>query len=263
MTKQTFGVYLLLMMWAGGLSADGLFPGRSQYKSVEVIELKALHDQLSSIAVVDVRSEYEFETLRIAGAINIPVADPDFAKRVRNIRGVTGKRIVFYCNGHTCMKSYQAARQAKLAKIPDVAAFDAGVFDWAKAFPNETLLLGKTLVTADRLLSKEKLATHELDPKQFADYADRGGNSIVILDVRDRFQRAAVGLFPFKETWIPLDQPNRVADVIDRAARSGQTLLVYDEVGKQVKWLQYRLEEAGLKKYFFMKGGAKAYIDGI
>ena len=41
-----------------------------------------------------------------------------------------------------------------------------------------------------------------------------------------------------------------------KAARSGDNMYVYDEAGKQVRWLMYRLEQAGVKDYYFMKGGA-------
>jgi hypothetical protein len=34
-------------------------------------------------------------------------------------------------------------------------------------------------------------------------------------------------------------------------------------VGKQVRWLQYELEKAGLKKYYFMKKGASGYYDSL
>ena len=105
-----------------------------------------------------------------------------------------------------------------------------------------------------RLISGKKFTAHQLGPKEFA---KRVGPSTMVIDVRDSYQRAAVGLFPFEEKWIPLSQKGRLSDQIDRARRNGKTLLIYDEVGKQVRWLQYRLEQAGVKKYYFMKGGAK------
>ncbi|MEK7816390.1 MAG: hypothetical protein AAB294_06180, partial [Pseudomonadota bacterium] len=49
--------------------------------------------------------------------------------------------------------------------------------------------------------------------------------------------------------------------IIERAKKEKKTLLVYDQVGKQVQWFQYYLESRGLKDYYFMKGGAQAYSD--
>jgi len=250
---------LILLGVSGAYAAEG-FPGRPQYPDVEIIELQDLYNQFDKVAIIDVRSEYEYETLRIKNAINIPVAHTSFSKDIRNIRSVTNKPLVFYCNGHSCMKSYKAARKAKLAKVPSCYAFDAGVFDWAKTYPKDTVLLGKELRDANRLISGKKFTAHQLGPKEFA---KRVGPSTMVIDVRDSYQRAAVGLFPFEEKWIPLSQKGRLSDHIDRAKRNGKTLLIYDEVGKQVRWLQYRLEQAGVKKYYFMKGGASAYIDSI
>ena len=47
----------------------------------------------------------------------------------------------------------------------------------------------------------------------------------------------------------------------ERARKRGKTLLIYDEVGKQVRWLQYTLERYGIEQYYFMQGGAKGYYD--
>ncbi len=39
-----------------------------------------------------------------------------------------------------------------------------------------------------------------------------------------------------------------------------QTLLIFDQVGKQVRWLMYNLELAGIKNYYFLRGGANSVI---
>ena len=252
----------ILILFSAIAQADEGFPGRPKYPDVNIIELEELYKRRQKVAIVDVRSEYEYETLRIKGAINIPVASPGFSKDVRNIRGVTNKDVVFYCNGHTCMKSYKAARKAKLAKIDRVFAFDAGIFDWAGKYPEEAVLLGEPLRDTSRLISKKDFKARLLSPREFAARVNsrHGKDRYLVLDVRDRFQRAAVGLFPFQEKWAPLDQKFKLGEYIDHARKNGKTLLIYDEVGKQVRWLQYRLEKAGLRKYYFMKGGANAYI---
>ncbi|MDX1803386.1 MAG: glycerol-3-phosphate 1-O-acyltransferase, partial [Alcanivorax sp.] len=41
------------------------------------------------------------------------------------------------------------------------------------------------------------------------------------------------------------------------------TLLIYDAVGKQVRWLQYMLEAEGVKDYYFMQGGAKSFYEKV
>ena len=77
----------------------------------------------------------------------------------------------------------------------------------------------------------------------------------VVIDVRDEFQREHTILVDTTKN-IPLGKVNIFAK---RQAAQGKTLLIYDAVGKQVKWLQYYLEKIKIKDYFFMKKGVKGY----
>ena len=74
------------------------FPGRSleKYTMVPVIELEDLHRRRDEFTVVDARSSFEFDTLRIKGAVNIPVTAEDFELAVRELREQTGKPIAFH-----------------------------------------------------------------------------------------------------------------------------------------------------------------------
>jgi rhodanese-related sulfurtransferase len=207
--------------------------------------------------VVDVRSPYEFETLRVKGAVNVPVSDVKFVDKVRALRGDTQKPLVFYCNGKTCAKSYDAARKATLSgKLTSCYAYDAGIFEWARTHGELTELLGKNPIAKTDLIEDNKFKAHLLDPKEFQ--ARIGANAIV-LDVRDPAQRD-VALFPFKEKRISLDRKKEMAEVVEQAKRENKTLLVYDKVGHQVQWVQYHLEKSGLQNYYFMKGGEEAYF---
>lgn len=255
-----FFCLLLLQIPLATNAAD--FPGRPNYPDVKPMELADLAKKFDNVIVVDARSQYEYDTLHIKSAVNIPVSSPNFAKQVRDISQLTKKPLVFYCNGHTCMKSYKAARAAKLAGVVDCYAYDAGVFDWAKNNPGKTVLLGKAMKSANQLLSKTKLKKHTITPKEFSVMVEKK-NNVQTIDVRSRFQRAGVGLFPFNEKWVPLEKTSDLEKALEEAATRKKTLLIYDEVGKQVRWLQYRLEEMGVRKYYFMKGGAAGYIKSI
>ena len=116
----------LLMTWAFPLLAAPApapqkeeFPGRGLYPLVSYIDIKDLYKRFNEVIIVDVRSSYEFETLRLKGAINIPLASPTFVERMRNLRSKELKPIVVYCNGKTCMKSYKAALKCSVNKIQD------------------------------------------------------------------------------------------------------------------------------------------------
>jgi hypothetical protein len=84
-----------------------------------------------------------------------------------------------------------------------------------------------------------------------------------VIDVRDKFQRAGIGFYPGLEKWASLDDRRKLNRYIEKAKYENKTLFIYDEVGSQVRWLQYALEKAGIKNYYFMEKGARAYYDMI
>lgn len=238
-------------------SAETTFPYRKRYPDVPLLETAELYKRLNKVTVVDVRSNYEYQTLRIKGAVNISSSDRDFPLRVKALREKTNNAIVFYCNGVTCHKSYDAALLAKNNRVDDVYAYDAGVFAWAKAYPEHTELLGKSPVNAADLIDATDFNARLLAP---ADFIAKAAGNAIVLDVRDRRQRDNP-LFPLHERRAELDDKAQLMQAIDQAKKEQKTLLVYDAAGKQVQWLQYELQALGTKDYYFMKGGAEAFWD--
>ena len=254
------GIFLSISI-ASAATQD--FPGRSKFPKIPVYEIAELKDALDRVVIVDSRSQYEFETLRIKGAKNIPVASKTFEANLAKLRASTEKPIVFYCNGRTCFKSYIAAKKAQDAGIKNTFAFDAGIFEWATAYPHQAVLLSQSPVKASDLIPSKVFKSRLLDPDHFSEKATSQNHKSMVLDVRDKYQRAGVGFFPGKERWVSLDQKDRIIRYIQKAKKQNKTLYVYDEVGKQVRWLQYELEKAGLKNYYFMEKGASGYFDSI
>ena len=251
----------ILTVSADIIAADEGFPGREKYPDIPYIEIEQLHSVLSQVIVIDARSHYEYETLRIKSAVNIPVANGDFEERIKDLSDRYQKTLVFYCNGHRCMKSYIAAKKAISVGVTNVKAFDAGIFDWTKRYPRQSELLGQSPVDPRKLIAQKHFKERLLHPDAFSEHiADRRSESIVI-DVRDKFQRAGIGFYPGLERWASLDDRNKLNRFIEKAKREHKTLYIYDEVGKQVRWLQYALEKAGVKNYYFMERGARAYYD--
>ncbi len=248
--------FLLLLFIAPLHAQDDGFPGRAIYPKVPVIETEQLARDFERYNIVDARSNYEYDTLRIDGAVNIPLNKPGFARKLRKLTQ-NGKPVAFYCNGHSCYKSYKAAQKAQRAGINNVFAYDAGIFDWTRAYPERAVLLGQKPVDLNRLISKDQLKQHLLQPDEFARLAQ---GDVEILDVRDSAQRGLIEIFPFRQTNIALDDGKRLDRFLERVKESGKTLLVYDAAGKQVRWLQYRLERAGIQDYWFMKGGMKNWF---
>jgi rhodanese-related sulfurtransferase len=235
------------------------FPGRDLYPLVSIIELNELHRRFEEVTIVDVRSQYEYDTLRIKGAVNIPLSSPTFVEKMRELRVKESRPIVMYCNGKTCMKSYKAVLKCSVNKIENVHAFDAGIMDWARTYPKLAVLLGRNPVNPKHLISRDEFRKHLLSPDQYGDKV--ASTSAIVLDVRDRFQREGLSLFVGRERRAYLDDTKTLNRYINKAKRENKTLLVHDAAGKQVVWLQYYLKDKGLSKYYFMDGGTSAYYD--
>ena len=235
------------------------FPGRALYPSVSVIELEDLHRQFDQVVVVDVRSKYEFDTLRIKGAVNIPLSSPAFMEQIAELRKKDSRAIVVYCNGKTCMKSYKAVLKCSVNNIDKVYAYDAGIMDWARAYPQNAVLLGRSPVDTNKLISKDEFRKHLLSPDKYGEQV--ASSSAIVLDVRDRFQREGLSLFVGRERRAYLDDAKSLDRYIDKAKRENKTLLVHDAAGKQVVWLQYYLKDKGLHDFYFMEGGTSAYYE--
>ena len=240
------------------------FPGRPKYPDVKLYTKEDLFRDKDKVMIIDVRSSLEFDTLRVKGAKNIPVAKKDpFIEGVKALRKESQKPIVFYCNGRSCMKSYIASQLAQRAGVKNVYAYDAGVFEFAQAYPEQAELLGKSPIDPKDIIPKSAFKKRLLKPEEFSQRAYDMGDASLILDVRDKFQRGATGFFVNKERWASLDDQPKLKAYLRQAAAEKKTLFIYDEVGKQVRWLQYTLEEENIHDYYFMHHGAKAYWDTL
>jgi len=255
---KKFVTVLIGVLFSLPVVAADDFPGRKLYEDVKVVSVDELAKIRKDAHVVDVRTPYEYETIHIAGAINIPISKGDFVKDVSALRAKDEKPIVFYCNGHTCYKSYQAARKAQVYGVKGCYSFDAGIFDWANARPEDAVLLGKSPVDKSKLISKKAHKEHVISAADFEAKVKSG--NYYVLDVRSAIQRSAMGLFPFTEKWASLDDRDKIKAAVDDAKAQKKALLIYDNVGHQVSWLEYRLREMGVTDYQFMEGGAESYF---
>ena len=237
------------------------FPGRALFSTVTVMSLDDLAQKRADVHVVDVRSKYEYDTLHIADAVHIDLHDAEFVDKVKALQAQKDAPVVFYCNGKTCYKSYQACDKTLSAGVMNVYAYDAGIFDWAKAHPEASVLLGKSPVDPARLIDEARFKEHLLAPEKFGERVHAGG--VVVLDVSDPLQRAATALFPGEQRSIALDDTADLDTLMAEVIKSGKPLLVYDEAGKQIQWFQYYLEDRGVKSYYFMKGGSKAFFKEV
>jgi len=247
---------LLLAFFNLSYAQSNDFPGRTVYPKINVYETSQLLSSFDDVIIIDARSQYEYNVLHINTAINIPLSSKRFARDLASLNN-NGKPIVFYCNGHTCYKSYKAVLKAKQAGLSNVFSYDAGVFDWANAHPEKTTMLNVTPMDPANIIPKSDLKKHLLSPKEFQSKITE--NSI-ILDIRDTTQRGLLSLFPYRQKNISLEQREKLSQLFDKVLKKNLPLFIYDAAGKQVRWLQYYIEAKGIKNYYFMKGGFKKYF---
>jgi len=255
-------IVLLVLLSNQAVAADSEYPGRKIYINTPYITLEQLTREFNDVIVVDVRSGYEYSTLHVKNASNIPLKSKSFIKDVSGLRKQQPqKKIITYCNGKTCMKSYKAASKCRTNGIDNVFVFDAGIMDWAKANPNLSVLLNTSPIDPARLISKTKFTAKLLEPEKFFQRVNT--TKSFIIDVRDPLQRAGMPLFVGREKRAALDDTEKLKRLIAQAKQQQRPLYIYDEAGKQVRWLMYYLEDQGATDYYFMKGGAKAYFKSM
>lgn len=247
-----------LFLYSSVSTADDEFPGRKLYLAVPHIEIDKFADTFDNYRIVDVRSPYEFSILRIKGAINIPLASKSFIDEVKKLREAETRPIVMYCNGKTCMKSYKAVQKCRSNKIPNVIAYDRGIMDWARAYPDRAVLLEKTPIDPTKLISKSDFKKHLLEPDKFE--LDVFEKEPLVLDIRDSNQHEALSLFIGLEEHVNINNQTAISKYIKQSNRENRPLYIYDMAGKQVRWLQYLLENHHAKSYYFMKGGTREYF---
>lgn len=253
------GFFLLSASYAAMATESADYPLRDEYAvvGVKTISTQNLAKNFDRYVVVDVRSVYEYQTLHIAGAHSIPLTDSSFSEQVAALAANAKKPLVFYCNGTTCAKSYKAVVKTLQQNMKQTLAYDAGIFAWAEAEPTRTVLLGEPMKSAQQLIPEAEFKAHSLSPRDFYE-AVMGNNRAIVIDIRDAAQRAGISLFQMRDVHVPLDN-DQLKVWIDRAKTENRPLYFVDATGHQVQWLQYFLAAQGVRSYWFMTGGAKAF----
>jgi len=253
------GIFVSFFSTSSVVAKEG-FPGRAEFPEIPIYSKADLAKNFNDVVIVDSRSALEFETLRIKDAVNISVANRDFGTKIKALRNKTKKKIVFYCNGRSCFKSYKAAKAAMKNGVSNVVAYDAGVFEWAETYPKRAVLLGENPIDTSKIISKSKFKSRLIHPKAFTETVRSiPRKEFMVMDVRDMYQRAGISYFPGMEKWVSLDDKKKLIKYLNKAKDKNKTLYIYDEAGKQVRWLQYTLERENIKNYFFMAKGAKGF----
>jgi rhodanese-related sulfurtransferase len=232
------------------------YPLRAYYPEVPRISNSRLMADYDRAVIVDIRSRLEYEVGHINKAVLLPLDSDGFADRLQELRPKSAAEpLVFYCNGHSCAKSYQAAQLALSLGFVNVYAYDGGIFDWITEAPDRATLMDETPARGERVLSEKALDRRLLSFEDFERQA-KAPNTLVI-DIRDPFQREMVPRMADVRP-IPL---NALLELITSRIWSEKRLLFFDAVGKQVRWLQYFLKSYDYFDYGFLDGGISAIAD--
>jgi rhodanese-related sulfurtransferase len=169
-------------------AASDDFPLRAKYKDVQTISTEELIAKYDQVQIVDVRASVEYEVCKINTAVDLQVTKASFVTELEKIRAKDGdKTLVFYCNGHTCSKSYKAWVAADEAGFSNILAYDGGIFYWIEALPAKATLLGETPADPAKIIAKADFKAKSLTGPDFVAKAEAGG--VEVFDIRELLQR--------------------------------------------------------------------------
>jgi len=252
-SAMTLALLILPYCSFANSTLDESFPLRHVFTNLQFINSEDLNHEKKEHLIIDVRSNFEFEILHIDGAINIPISDMNFIPSLKRLTDKDSRPVVFYCNGIDCKKSYSAAIKARAYDFLNVKVYDSGMLAWAKKYPKSSVLLGNNMNSKEELISDAQFLKHNLPPGEFM---RKIGMEFWILDIREHFQRDIKIL----ENITYVTSINKFDILLKRAKKKKIKLLIYDAVGRQVRWVQYLLERKDFEDYFFLKGGVKNFV---
>lgn len=250
-STQLFHAVLLICVGVSvNIAAADDYPLRAKYPAVKVVSTEDLAKSFGDYIVVDVRSKMEYDVAHVNNAKHVNLSKESFVSDLEKVRAKNGdKPIAFYCNGHTCAKSYKASKKAADGGFSNIYCYDSGIFDWIKANPDKATLMGQTPAPADKIIPKSDLKKRMIS---FSDFKAKASQAnAMVIDIRDPFQRKVIPDVANLKN-VPLD------DLLGRLKNKeyqDKDLLVLDAVGKQVRWLQYHLEDSGYTNYSFLDKG--------
>ncbi len=182
-------VGLLFAAVAHGATTD--FPLRPFYPSVTTLNTEELRAIYANALVVDVRTPFEFSVIRIAKAVNIPLANGSLEQDLARHRSSDSSTpLVFYCNDSACSRAFRAAMTAQAAGYENVYVYDAGVFTWLQKDADRTVLLGNSPARPKQVISPKAFQKHQCDYNEFVRRSRL--TATVIIDIRNIYDRARI-----------------------------------------------------------------------
>lgn len=256
--KITVSALALGLALSTAHAADDPFPLRKEakYADLKFINIDEFEKEKGGAVVIDVRSQFEYDTIHIDGAKNVSINLMNFAAKVEELRKKKdpNKKILLYCNGAACTQSPDAGLALKTAGFDNFYVFDGGVGAFARKHPENTQFMGKPLGDASKLHAPTKLTERQVAYDKIV--GEQGNKNAVLIDVRENFFRKKV---PDLKGLIHLPL-SRIVPLLQAGKYKDKTVYFMDDSGHRLQWLQYHIEKYGYTNYHLLKGGLNAAL---
>lgn len=230
--------------------AESDYPLRPFYPAARIIDTEGLEQTYFNSIIVDVRSEFEYEVVRINKAKHVPLDNGDFIAAIKRLRApVSLTPLIFYCNDPACSRAFRAALLAQAAGFDNVYVYDAGVFSLLMAAPEKVTLMATTPAQPDMVIPDDYYEKVQIDFNEFKQKTSRIGSLVV--DIRDIYHR---DFEPDMDGIRNIPMESFLKAVTNRIWAE-KRLLIFDQNGEQSRWLQYFLQANGYTDYHFLRGG--------
>jgi rhodanese-related sulfurtransferase len=227
-----------------------VFPLRNEYKNLKYIGKKDLYSNINNFVVVDVRSNFEYDTIHINDSINIDFSNAGFLSSLQEFKNIE-KKIILYCNGFLCKKSYEAGKTAEENGFKNILVYDEGIYSWATSYPNKTTLLSKTPAELKFLPNENEIEKRSLSILEFKEKIKNSKNPLVI-DVREvKFRNNKLNLKDIRNIKI-----KNLISSLEEGKFGENSIFIFDSVGKQIEWIYIYIKKYSKEKdTWFLKGG--------
>jgi rhodanese-related sulfurtransferase len=236
------------------------FPLRPKYSRLSPITTEELASIYDKAIIVDCRYKMEFHVIRMDRAKSLPEVWMGEDNLLELRQKYDDKPLVFYSNDPSEKESYNAAAKAEKWGFKNIRVYDAGIFHWANNQPQRTFFFKEKLTpqtVASAFISEEQFKSVLLPTREFIERAKSGQYSVLDGREIEKIEKKPIKLENLQIMAIEL-----MANLLRRNIWSlpAANLLVFDGEGENIRWLQYYFELAGIKNYYFLKGGAQQWF---
>jgi rhodanese-related sulfurtransferase len=226
------------------------FPLRPFYPTVKTIDTDRFLEIYFNAIIIDVRSRFEFDVVRINKAKHVPLSEDDFIASISRYRSLISETpMVFYCNDSACSSAFRAVLLARAAGYTNLFVYDAGVFPLLMVAPEKITLMVTTPAQPDLVISNDYYNKVRIDFKEFKERST--GMGTLLIDIRNIYNRVHEPRLQGVRN-IPMES---FLKAVTNRIWAEKKLLIFDQNGEKTNSLQYFLQANGYSNYVFLRGG--------